>query len=234
MSSQANEIVHKIARDLLELQRTYSTKFKKCNTNLVKKSSSGVFQKSASNSPQPKQSVQSQPKQSVQSQQPQSSQTTPQPRIENSSVYISPIEEAILRSNNFPVIINETEQVSALGERGIYANKCEAKNWKGEIPLSDYTLNEDDNPQVITKKVAHQLEYIQELAVRYLRPPTPPAPGEIIIKQEANKLSPPAPPIIIRQQPPRPKTPEPVIFREAPPLPPEPVGKKLSKNRFTK
>ena len=66
---------------------------------------------------------------------------------------------------------------------GIYANKCEATNWKGDTPLTHYALNEDDNPKLIKKKVKHQLEYIQELAVRYLRPPTPPTPGEIIIRQ---------------------------------------------------
>ena len=42
------------------------------------------------------------------------------------------------------------------------------------------------------------------MAVRYLKPPAPPAPGEIIIKQEPNKPVAPAPPLIIRQQPPRP------------------------------
>jgi hypothetical protein len=63
--------------------------------------------------------------------------------------------------------------------------------------------------------------------IRYLRPPTPPAPGEIVIKQEANILTQPAPPLVIRQQPPRPVTPEPLIIREAPPPAPLPVGRKL-------
>jgi hypothetical protein len=42
------------------------------------------------------------------------------------------------------------------------------------------------------------LEYVQEMTVRYLRPPTPPEPGEIVIKLEPNKVAPPAPPIVIR------------------------------------
>jgi hypothetical protein len=65
------------------------------------------------------------------------------------------------------------------------------------------------------------------LAVRYLRPPTPPAPGEIVITQEPNVLTPPAPPLVIRQQPPRPITPEPLVVREAPPPAPQPIGRKL-------
>ena len=70
------------------------------------------------------------------------------------------------------------------------------------------------------------LEYVQELAVRYLRPPTPPAPGEIVITQEADFRSGPAPPLIIRQQPARAATPEPLVVREAPPAPPPQLGVK--------
>lgn len=40
-------------------------------------------------------------------------------------------------------------------------------------------------------------------------------------------MYPPAPPIIIRQQPPRPRTPEPLVIREAPPPAPQLVGRKV-------
>merc|ERR1719215_1582268 len=43
---------------------------------------------------------------------------------------------------------------------------------------------------------------------------------------EPNYTTGPAPPLIIRQQPARPETPEPLIVREAPPQPPRPVGSK--------
>lgn len=95
------------------------------------------------------------------------------------------------------------------------------------MPICDYPINEDTNPEIVNKKISQQLEYVQELAVRYLRPPTPPAPGEIVITQEPNTLTPPAPPLVIRQQPPRPETPEPLIIREAPPQPPPAIGRKL-------
>lgn len=42
-----------------------------------------------------------------------------------------------------------------------------------------------------------------------------------------NTLTPPAPPLIIRQQPPRPITPQPLVVREAPPPPPAQVGRKV-------
>jgi len=143
-----------------------------------------------------------------------------------STTVLSQVEQAILRSN-VPIDINETEEITVNGQRGIWANKQEVVNWRGPVPVSQYAINEDPNPEIITKRTSQQLEYIQELAIRYLRPPTPPAPGEIIITQEVNSLTPPAPPLIIRQQPPRPTTPEPLVIREAPPQPPSQVGRKV-------
>jgi hypothetical protein len=141
-------------------------------------------------------------------------------------VYLSEVEAAILRSN-VPISVNETDEITVLGQRGVWTNKQEVVNWRGFIPISSYQINEDDTPEIVTKKTQEQLTYIQEMAVRYLRPPTPPAPGEIVITQEANTATPPAPPIILRQAPPRPATPEPLVLREAPPQPPAQVGRKV-------
>ena len=106
-------------------------------------------------------------------------------------------------------------------------NKKETEEWSGELPLDEYPLNEDENPEVIVKKSSEVLEYVQELAIRYLRPPTPAAPGEILITQEPDTQVGPAPPIIIRQHPPRPETPEPLVIREAPPAPPPHIDRKV-------
>lgn len=138
---------------------------------------------------------------------------------------LSPLETAILRST-VPIDVNETEEIQWNEHRGIWLNKSEVINWKGEIPLNEYSINEDPNPEVITKKTMQQLVYNQEVAIRYLRPPTPPPPGEILIQQEVNTVIPPAPPLIIRQQPARPTTPQPLVIREAPPPPPPQVGSK--------
>ena len=137
---------------------------------------------------------------------------------------LSPVESIILRST-CPLAIEESEEISVLGQRGIWLNKNEENNWPGPIPLNEYKINEDPDPEVIVKQTNQSLVYIQELAVRYLKPPTPVQPGEIIIRQETNSLLPPAPPIIIRQQPPRPPTPDPLVVREAPPKPPKAVPK---------
>ena len=56
--------------------------------------------------------------------------------------------------------------------------------------ISDYTINKDENPEIIIKKLQHDtnLEYIQELFIKYLKPPTPPPPGEIIISQKVSSF----------------------------------------------
>jgi uncharacterized membrane protein YgcG len=144
--------------------------------------------------------------------------------------YLSAIEQSILRAT-VPIEVNETENltVSFKGqqETGLWTNRQEVINWRGVIPITEYIINEDMNPEVITKRTEQQLVYIQELAIRYLRPPTPPAPGEILIQQEMNTLTPPAPPLILRQMPARATTPEPLVIREAPPQPPAAVGRKV-------
>lgn len=114
-------------------------------------------------------------------------------------------------------------------KKGVWMNKHEAEEWSGELSLDQYAVNEDEDPEIIVKKSGEVLEYVQELAIRYLRPPTPQAPGEIIITQEADIQAGPAPPIIIRQHPARPETPEPLIIREAPPTPPAQLDKKIIK-----
>lgn len=93
----------------------------------------------------------------------QSSLQTPQPQnFSPQQVSLSAIEEAILRSN-VPIDINETEEINVQGQRGIWANKAEVVNWRGMMPIQQYAINEDSNPEVITKKTLQNIIYIQEL-----------------------------------------------------------------------
>ena len=147
-------------------------------------------------------------------------------QIVNHKKSLSQIEETILKST-IPVEINELEEITVNGQNGIWANKTEVSDWKGIIPLENYTINDDLNPEIINKRTQQDLTYIQEIAIRYLKPPTPKNVGEILIKQESNIVIPPAPPLVIRQQPARPSTPEPLIIREAPPKQPIYAGQKV-------
>lgn len=155
----------------------------------------------------------------------QSQTSTPIYDVTDTQSGLSHIERSILRSSN-PIEVSETEEISVLGNKGIWLNKSEVLNWRGDLNINEYMINEDANPQVITKRIDRSIEYVQELAIRYLRPPTPPAPGEIVITMEPNIPTEPAPPLIIRQQPARASTPEPLVVREAPPQPPPAVGTK--------
>ncbi len=48
-------------------------------------------------------------------------------------------------------------------------NKSEIFNWNGKIPISDYPIFQDLEPEIIIKKSQKQVEYIQGLAIRYLK-----------------------------------------------------------------
>ncbi len=143
----------------------------------------------------------------------------------STSEFLSQIEQSILRATN-PIQVSDTEELTVIGQRGIWINRAEVNAWRGDISINEYRIHEDPNPQVISKRAEAIVEYGQELAIRYLRPPTPPAAGEIIITQEANIPTGPAPPLIIRQTAARAATPEPLVLREAPPQPPVPVPPK--------
>lgn len=143
--------------------------------------------------------------------------------IAGSSDNRSRIEQAILSAVN-PIDIQEREEISANGVRGIWANKSETAHIRN---LEKYRLNNDSNPQVIRKKPTEKVKYTQEVSVRYLKPPAPPKPGDIIVKQQQDVQEPAAPPLVIRQAAQRPKTPQPLIIRERPPKAPEPVPEKV-------
>ena len=87
---------------------------------------------------------------------------------EDSLDYLSEIEKEILRST-VPIKLSETDEISVLGEHGIWANKLEVLNWKGEIPIEKYKINQDQNPEIIIKKLKDSIEYIHEIAIRYLK-----------------------------------------------------------------
>jgi hypothetical protein len=126
-----------------------------------------------------------------------------------------------------PVEINETEEIEAAGHRGVWANKADSLNWRRDPPIHCYPINQDPAPDFVTKRTNQKIQFEQEIAIRYLRPPTPPASGDILIVQEPSCSLPPAPPLIIRQRPTRPSTPPPLVIREAPPAPPPVLCSKL-------
>lgn len=128
---------------------------------------------------------------------------------------ISQIEQEILSSSK-PINVKGSKEITVNGERGIWINKDESDNWRGEISIDKYKINEDRHPKVITKRNNERVEYTQEIGVRYLKPPSGRG-AQIVVTQEEDTSVGPAPPIIIRQEAHRPATPEPLVVREEPP-----------------
>lgn len=89
------------------------------------------------------------------------------------------IEEAIRRSTS-PIPTNETEEIEILGFKGVLLNTNEISNLG-----NDYKLNHDPNPEIVYKVAnIRPIEYEQDIQIRYLKPPTPPPPGDLIIKKQ--------------------------------------------------
>jgi hypothetical protein len=72
------------------------------------------------------------------------------------------------------------------------------------LPLEQYQLNVDPSPEVIRKKPTEKVQYTQEISLKFLKPPPPEQPGDIVIKQERDVQAAPAPPLLVRQKPPAP------------------------------
>jgi hypothetical protein len=75
---------------------------------------------------------------------------------------------------------------------------------------------DDPNPVVIQKK-SKPITYIQKINLAYYKPPAPPAPGPVIIKEVRPPQAPAPPPLYVRIQPPPPREQAPIVIREAPP-----------------
>ncbi|CAF1185702.1 unnamed protein product [Rotaria sordida] len=86
--------------------------------------------------------------------------------------------------------------------------------------IHQYPINQDLNPEHIHRPTNEHITYRQDVAIRYLQPPTPPPPGPVVIREIRAPAPPEAPPLVIRQRPNAPLTPPPVVIREHPPLPP--------------
>jgi hypothetical protein len=135
------------------------------------------------------------------------------------------------------VIVGQQENqlgISSLAGLGIDLRLLEHENPNGctdlapALPLDQYKLHFDPNPQVVKIKKRHEtIKFLQEISVKYLKPPSVQRSGDIIIKQEASRQVAPAPPLVIREPAARPPTPPPMIIREAPPQAPQPLPGKI-------
>ena len=86
-------------------------------------------------------------------------QAQKQHQVASRGAFVSEIEQQILRGQA-PVQLNEFEEITVNGERGLWTNKVESANWRGQIPIEQYPINQDTNPEIITKRTAQNVEVI--------------------------------------------------------------------------
>jgi hypothetical protein len=84
--------------------------------------------------------------------------------------------------------------------------------------------NVDAHPLIVRKKPAAPVNYTQQVSVKFLQPPPPQQPGDIVITQQKDVQAAPVAPRLIRQKPPLPVKPAPLVVRERPPLAPAPIA----------
>jgi hypothetical protein len=67
--------------------------------------------------------------------------------------YVSRVEQAI-RSSTQPITAESSDIITVNGEKGVWVNKAEVESWRGEIPISEYLINQDSNPELVRLKHA--------------------------------------------------------------------------------
>jgi len=138
----------------------------------------------------------------------------------------SALEQRILASNE-PVTTNETQTITVNGISGIHANASETAGWRSSEgrTVADYAFLNDPNPQVVRRR-AGKVRQVQEVEVKFLKPPQPPTPPPIQIVKEGDTQPDQAPPVVIVQPGKIGCAGDDVVLRERPPRPPAPVAPK--------
>ena len=130
---------------------------------------------------------------------------------------VSAAPAATIVSHAAPAVIAAAPAVVAAAPAVVAAPLAAAANFA--VPD-----NVDPNPIVIRKKPAAPVNYTQQVSVKFLQPPPPQQPGDIVITQQKDVQAAPVAPKLIRQRPPLPVKPAPLVVRERPPLAPAPIA----------
>jgi hypothetical protein len=89
-------------------------------------------------------------------------------------------------------------------------------------------LNIDPSPIIVHKKPAQPLTHVQNVSLKFLKPPMPDQPGDITIVQDPDTRAPSPPPLVLRRDAPAESvTPPPMVIREQPPKAPASTSDKI-------
>lgn len=112
--------------------------------------------------------------------------------------------------------------INSAGPNNIYHRPGHSAriNDNGRPYSRSYQINEDSNPLRVIKQTA-PITQRQNVRVRYLEPPAPPAHAPIVIRERMLTPPPPPQPLVIRQRAATPPQQPPLVIRERPPMEPK-------------
>lgn len=73
--------------------------------------------------------------------------------------------EHLILDSLYPIeLIEDLNPVIEInGEKGIWINKKEETQWKSDIPIEQYPINQDPMPELVSKSSCQKLVYDQEI-----------------------------------------------------------------------
>jgi hypothetical protein len=135
-----------------------------------------------------------------------------------------------LRSSKKPVIFHENlnsvnSSINNTNVNSYLANNQNHKivtnhvNHYKTMPYENIQVNNDANFEVVHKKSGEVVQQLQNVTLKYLKPP-PIQHGDLVIRQESDVQLPPASPVVVKEQPEPAVARAPIIIREEPPQKP--------------
>jgi hypothetical protein len=89
----------------------------------------------------------------------------------------SQIERILLNAAQPLHSLSTRETIAAAGFSGLYLNKHEVDEWRGPVPIENYPIYDDPDPQVIRKHI-EKVHYEQVCGTRWLNPGPAPHSGK--------------------------------------------------------
>lgn len=106
-----------------------------------------------------------------------SQQFSPLPPTRSIQASVSPVQQP--HYDPAQLIADQTIDPALL----LHENPNHCTDLAPQLPLNKYRLNVDQHPHVVRRKPQEKVHYLQQVAVRYLKPPPPPKAGDVVIRQ---------------------------------------------------
>ncbi len=147
---------------------------------------------------------------------------------------LSTITDPILVGSIAEQAALELKQNSSALDKAITHKRIDENNelslTRPDLSAEQFPLDNDDQNLIVIKKKPQPIEQIQNVHLKFLKPPPLPPPGDIVIHQEPDIQLPAEPPLYIREtirhdssSDSKHTLPKTIVIREKPPSMPEPI-----------